>query len=302
MEFTSINRIISKHIRDIGDEINESDIIEWIGEALEFMKVPSLQEEAIAFMEVNNHHANVPKHFQKVLQIAMFEDWQRKVSPRCDEIMKCLKEEKKCDCQKVTTECGEQDDITPDYRVYFDLKWEYDPLDRGHLFKSKWRPVRLAQSTFFRTVVCEDDEFMPHGNVPLYTIVGGIGADQKLRFSFKDGYICLSYYRNAIDEDGYPLIPDDVHVITAIEYYIQWKESERLAWAGREGFQGISQNKYQMWMKYCNQAICSANMPKSLDEWKNLMDNSLHLIPNLNKYGHFFGNYYDFSTHGTRHR
>ena len=302
MEFTSINRVISKNLRDIGAEINESDILEWIGEALEFMRVPSLQEEAIMFSEVSGHHTNVPKHFQKVLQIALYKDWQRKVDPTCECIIKDLKKEKDCGCDKVVNDCGEPEPVTPDYKPHFDLKWEYQPFIQSDLFLRKMIPVRLAQSTFFRTVVCEDDEFVAHGNVPLYTIVGGVGSEQKLRFSFKDGYIAMAYYRNALDNDGYPMIPDDIHVITAIEYYIQWKEAERMAWAGREGFQSLAQQKYQMWMKYCNQAICSANMPKSLDEWQNLMDNSIHLIPNLNKYNHFFGNYYDFTRHGTRHR
>lgn len=302
MEFVSINRIIAKHIRDIGDDIHEIDLIEWIGEALGFMNVPSLQEHAIMFSEVKGFHVDVPKHFQKVLQIAMYTDWKKDINPKCEDIVNSLKKENKCDCDKIFTDCGEQDDITPDYRVYFDLKWEYEPFEEISCFKEKWVPVRLAQSTFFKTVVCENDKFIPHGNVPMYTIVGGIGSSQKLRFSFKEGYVVMSYYRTAISKDGYPLIPDDIHVITAIEYYIQWKMSERLAWSGREGFQSISQQKYQMWLKYCNQAICTANMPKSLDEWKNLMDNSLHLIPNLNKYESFFGNYYNLERDGGKQR
>ena len=38
--YTSVNTILSKFNRDLrGNDISESDIIEWIGEALGFMKI-----------------------------------------------------------------------------------------------------------------------------------------------------------------------------------------------------------------------------------------------------------------------
>jgi len=49
LQFTSIDRIISKFHRDLrGTDVNESDMVEWIGEALEFLKVPQIQDQAIA--------------------------------------------------------------------------------------------------------------------------------------------------------------------------------------------------------------------------------------------------------------
>ena len=53
MTYTTVDRVLSKFHRDLrGAEINESDAIEWIGEALGFLQVYQVQEEAVAFLEV----------------------------------------------------------------------------------------------------------------------------------------------------------------------------------------------------------------------------------------------------------
>ena len=84
LQYTTVNRIIAKLHRDIsGTDMNESNLIEWIGEALEFLKVPQIQDQAIAFIEVKNHHAEIPKGFQMVLQIARNNYWEEKKCSPC---------------------------------------------------------------------------------------------------------------------------------------------------------------------------------------------------------------------------
>ena len=56
IQYTTVDRIFNKLYRDLREtSLNESDVIEWIGEALDFLKVAENQEEAIAFLEVKNH-------------------------------------------------------------------------------------------------------------------------------------------------------------------------------------------------------------------------------------------------------
>ena len=69
--YTSMKTILSKFNRDLrGNDISESDIIEWAGEALGFMKIVEIQEEALAFIEVKNYQAELPDGFQYIIQIA----------------------------------------------------------------------------------------------------------------------------------------------------------------------------------------------------------------------------------------
>lgn len=53
-------------------------------------------------------------------------------------------------------------------------------------------------------------------------------------FTFKEGNVLLQYFAFAKDEDGLPLIPDDVRIEEAIEYYIIYKELEKKFITGEE--------------------------------------------------------------------
>ena len=61
LQYVSADRIIAKLYRDLGlEELNETDIIEQIGEALEAIGAITLYEEAVAFIEIENHQADLP--------------------------------------------------------------------------------------------------------------------------------------------------------------------------------------------------------------------------------------------------
>ena len=54
-KYTSINRILDKLRRDLGiDDLSETDVIEWAGEALEAIDAVTQFEDALSFIEVNN--------------------------------------------------------------------------------------------------------------------------------------------------------------------------------------------------------------------------------------------------------
>ena len=59
LQYTTLDRIIAKLYRDLGlEEISETDIVEWSGEALEAIGAITLYEEAVAFIEIENHQAD----------------------------------------------------------------------------------------------------------------------------------------------------------------------------------------------------------------------------------------------------
>lgn len=75
--YTSINTILARFNRNLKDNsVSEMDLIEWIGEAMGFMKMPEIQEEAVAFMIVENHQCDIPQGLQAVIQIAKNRYWQ----------------------------------------------------------------------------------------------------------------------------------------------------------------------------------------------------------------------------------
>ena len=299
LQYTTVNRIIAKLHRDIsGTDMNESNLIEWIGEALEFLKVPQIQDQAIAFIEVKNHHAEIPKGFQMVLQIARNNYWEEKKCSPC-EIIKDINQESENECVEcntckeiLVTNCNgfilDGQDIV-DYKPQFDLKLNYQYWKNSSYYKRQYTPVRLANHTLFNSIVCKEKVDDCIGCIDEYTIVGT--TEKIIRCSFENGQIAMSYLKNAIDEEtGYPLVPDQISYITAISYYIKWKIAEWYSWSGRDGFEQKADKAQQNWTHYVKQAKNWAKMPKSIDDYQDLLEQTHYLIPNHKKYYGFFGN------------
>lgn len=293
MQFTTVDRIFSKIHRDLRDtNFNETDVIEWAGEALEFLRVPQIQDEGILFTEVRNFEADLPTGFQMVLQIARNNYWNE-VDDKAKAGIPCsTKQELDHPNLQQPPEVPFIDDDCTEiwYRPWFNMQWQYIPWTTNHYYKNHYTPVKLANNTFFNSLVCkENDQTIYENCADEYTIVGT--TQKKLRFSFKEGYIAMAYIKNAVDpKSGYPLIPDQISFITAITYYIKWKIAEYHSWSGRQGFENQSDRAEARWLKYARQAKNYAKMPKSLDDFESHLRQTHTVIPRMNRYFNYFGN------------
>ena len=114
IQFVSVDRVLAKFHRDLRDtSVNETDMIEWIGEALGFLKVQQIQEEAVAFLEVKNYETIVPSYFNMVIQIAKKKNWVKEDPCLHQNLLKDVDATRKrkvweCTCQEknaVYTDC-----------------------------------------------------------------------------------------------------------------------------------------------------------------------------------------------------
>lgn len=306
-KYTSIDRVLAMVSPFFNEaDLNEGNIIEWAGEALDFLQVESVKEESIAFLEVKNHQASVPKGFQMVLEIARKRDWtaadkEKSCCPQniVNELCGC--KDNKNDCKKccddnpnyILTDC--EGNIIGDYdiayyRPYFDLQWEYHTWSISTYHRREWTPVTLSDHTLFNSLVAKNktDRTAYYSNSDEYTIVGTV--EKCLRFSFEEGYIALSYLKTPVDkETGYPLIPDDVRYLTAIKYFVIWKITEWYQLQRREGYDTLVKEYEAKWLRYAKQAKNYAKMPKSLDDYQSLLEQTFQLVPRLTRYYGFFG-------------
>lgn len=323
-KYISLDRIFAKLGRDLPiDSINESDVVEWAGEALEAIGAVSMYEQAVAFVEVKNHQCAIPSGMHSIIQIARNNTY----TPECEKdnvlcpakvLAEVVGQESTplnpctcidtCSCNRPKVDYTLLDcngtpitgyDIAY-YRPYFDLQYEYYNWNRSSLYNSSYTPVRLSNNSFINSVVLDVDS-----NNPIYaqtndeyTIING----DTLRFSFCDGSVAISYLRQVLDpETGYPMIPDEFSYVTAITKYITLRMMERDFYSNREGSQSRVEKAESDWHWYCKQASNLAMMPKGADQWQNILEQRYQLLPKLRNYYSFFGNMSKFENRKWNH-
>lgn len=112
--------------------------------------------------------------------------------------------------------------------------------------------------------------------------------DGYLNTSFEDGDVCLVYQAVATDDEGFPMVPDNVYFDEALASYCTFK-LDRIAY--RQG--NIPKDAYKEserdWLWYVNSARGSANMPNEakLGQLRNVW---VRLLPLANERNKFFSN------------
>ena len=138
MQFTTMDRIFQKVLRDLpGADIDEVNIIEWTGEALEFINAIRSKEEAVAFLKVNNYQTELPSNLHNIIQVAknmMVDD------PETDAVVNTEEDEvlaPETDYPVCLDECGMpyNEFEVAYYRPYYDLQYEYYLWGRSRTYR-----------------------------------------------------------------------------------------------------------------------------------------------------------------------
>jgi len=107
-----------------------------------------------------------------------------------------------------------------------------------------------------------------------------------ITLSNQKGRVCMSYLAFPTDDDGFPLIPDDVSYKECVKWYLthklDWIEFRKGS-ISREIY-NISEQKY-LW--FLGSASTSAKIP-GLDKMENIKNQMLRMAPKVNSYASFF--------------
>src|ERR1044072_6766548 len=263
-QYTSMDRIFSKFDRDVSSEFNEDDIIEWTGEALEFMSCVKSYEERVCFKIVENYQCSIPKWNHGIIQIAR----DNQVSTLGQAVFFTKTVQEQLGQVIVLTDDGETVTVNNSGQLAesqtndITLNVTYKGWIESPYYKNRFTPVRLKESSFFNSIVCQEkDDVVPY-NVGVdrdeYTIING----DNLRFSFKEGLVGIAHLRQQLDDStGYPMIPDHISITTAIVWYCKLKRAEKDFDNGRQGAQGRMTYAKDRWEHYCCQGAAVDMMP-----------------------------------------
>jgi hypothetical protein len=116
-----------------------------------------------------------------------------------------------------------------------------------------------------------------------YSIVGGY-----IKTNIKEGYLLLSYQAIPVDDDNYPMVPDDESFFEALYWYINMKLMYP-KWVAGQIRDAVYYDAKSSWNYYRKQAYGNAMMPNS-DELETIKNVWIRLIPEINASKSFYSN------------
>lgn len=278
MRYTSIYEVLSSLRRNIKFNFEESDVIEWAGEALRAINAAAAYEEAVAFIEVREHKALIPSGLLHIIQVARNNCWEKSC---CPADIAAVRLATAVDCEGKTIPLSAQSNYSP----FFSVNLEYENWTSSS-DSACFSPIRLADHTFFNSLVCTENKSheIYASARDEYSI-----ADPYMRFSFREGQIALAYRKVKLDEKGYPMIPDNPSYRAAIEHYIRMRVAYHKWDTGEAGANQYLAKAESDWHWYAGQSRNSVKMPQNLDEWQDLLEQKNYLLPRVNRFYGFFG-------------
>lgn len=141
-------------------------------------------------------------------------------------------------------------------------------------------PLQYATDAFPVADHCDDCVNMNAKAKETYYLAGNMA-----KFSFEEGYACISYKGYPVDDDGFPMIPNEQSFAQALFWFV----ASRLLLAGYDVKNKSLrfQDAEQRWLEYCTQARNDANMP-DIAEYENFLNQWVRLIPDMNHFDRMF--------------
>jgi hypothetical protein len=272
-KYVSSFEVIRNVIRDTElTKVKWQDALEWCATALDLIGVPHYLKNNIACIEIENYRGTLPCDFQQMTQASGLSGCRqfpmRETTDSFHPIFTCTTDTNN------TTGCN-------------------GPFAAGSNLIDTNTPIGQdanGNPTF---------NFMNDTNVTLpQAIAGGSGTvhcpddatyrlnDNFIFTSFKEGRVLIAYKALPIDENGFPLVPDDEKFKLALQWYVTMK-LDYILWRQGDITDKVFNYSEQQWAWYCGGAGNRAKIPSidKMESWKNQM---LHLIPRINQHSKFF--------------
>jgi len=277
----SSKTIIRKIFRDLRPKNDDwiDDAIEWIGEALEHIGAASQLCQKQCVLDISNHKTLMPSDLYYINQVSINNSVAAVDSNELDSLITKVTELK--DEIKSAKDSGVSYDSTT--AILHQINNRIVVLENAYFNNSnQLQPLQYGASNFHKSMHCEGCVNENASSEDTYIV----DCDY-IKTSFSSGKICISYMAFPIDEDCYPLVPDDISFSEAMFWYIYKK-----ILLAKPDFKnnGIDYSfAEQQWKYYCTQARNAANYP-DIDRYESFMNQWVRLIPDINKHDVGFEN------------
>ena len=266
---TSSKGIVRKIMRDLnptGDNWVE-DAIEWIGEALEHIGASPQLVTKTCVLDIKEYQTLLPNDLYYINQVAIHSGAEAEaIGSQMDAIREqldnILEGENDYELNRINA------------RLHV-LESQYSASGQVHL-------LSYCSTNFPKNIHCENCVNENAVHLDCYYV-----DNDRIKTSFHTGKVCLSYTAFPLDDECYPLVPDDISYKEAMFWYVYKK---MLLGRGELANNGIDYVfAEQQWKYYCTQARNAANFP-DIDRYEAFMNQWVRLIPNINRHDEGFAN------------
>ena len=279
------------------------DAVEWMGEALEHIGASTQLCKKQVVIPINNFRGNLPGDLYYINQVAVntcispsIDNETAEISRQVNELNRNLSDYYSHVNDTVTKNANGQyiSSLTTQDLNQFD-SYHSTTLNQLNVLNSRMsvleniyfstngqcmQPLQYGASTFHSSLHCDScvNEHVRYKDT--YIINCGM-----IQTSFEKGYVCISYMAFPVDEECYPMVPDDISYREAMFWYIY----KKLLLQGEQFPNPRIQYEFaeMQWQRYCTQARNAANYP-DIDRYQSFMDQWVRLAPNMNRDITFF--------------
>ena len=304
-KYISSKTVIAKVYADLNlkeDGNRVTDIQEWIGEAIEHIgsvkqlrnKVSGVDGEPI--LKINNHLATMPCDLHRLNQVAfsISEDgpwYPMRLATGSFDIWS--DDDNDLGCDNEVDLLSVPDKLMVEVMMQLYLEQPEHPI-YGNLYKQPYKRALEIINSDLRTRSLVTQMLTKHGYITNFK-VRQTNYSRDLQYIIKpgfintitkNGYLKLSYSAVAVDEEGYPMIPDLVSYTEAIYWYITMKLKYPEYLNGkmnREIYYDIKRS----WNFYSKQAYAESLLPNN-DEMESFKNNWLKIVPEITEHDNFY--------------
>ena len=143
-------------------------------------------------------------------------------------------------------------------------------------------PMRVSTDSTHLSYFCSGSKDIINDSDLTYKLNNGI-----IHTNFAEGEVVFVYLANPTDDQGYPMVPDNIKFIKACQSYIASKVLMKKLIQGKTLNPNVVHSIEQDTMWYTAAADSSARIPTvdDMESWKN---NFIRLIPDVNTHGNAF--------------
>lgn len=145
-------------------------------------------------------------------------------------------------------------------------------------------PLLYASDIYHSSYHCEDCPDKTCKSDESYSINNGY-----IYTSFSDGELQMAYQGMVVDEDGFPMIPDNVKFKQALKYYVLWQYAEPSYYRG-EVPRNVYEDIKQQYAWYVGAASNSFNM-LSMDRAKSMENGLIRLFQGMDNHSETWKNF-----------